>query len=71
MNQNLLTTEVFDWMDEDEIMIIGKHNCVLMNLKTGVISQMTTDMVKRRLADQEEQDTEDAISTGGITRCRQ
>ena len=58
-----MTIQSYDWMDEDELMIIGKHQCVLLNLKTGLISQMTTEMITRLLAEREAQETEDAAST--------
>ena len=59
MNDSKIAINAYEWMDKDEIMIIGKHNTILMNLKTGSVKSLSMEELKRRLAECEETNMDD------------
>ena len=46
MNDSKIAINAYEWMDKDEIMIIGKHNTILMNLKTGSVKSLSMEELK-------------------------
>ena len=46
---NQIKIESYDWISKNDIMIIGKHNVILIDITTGLVKVLTIKELKARL----------------------